>query len=244
MDVDTYFTATHRRHLFGNAVSPAIIDRALAIADLKPGARCADLGAGNAAMSLHLAERYGLVVDAVERSAGMVAMARERVRSHPAGSAVTVHHTTLDEFLGRGGAYDLLVIMGVFGGPRVQSLAEALRSLSGSLVPGGRILYGDVFLRPTASDRLRESRPEAGGFADPVGAAEGAGLKAFYATESTQQDWDEYAWRIAASLDDYAREHPDEPGLDVIRARVGGMIQGYLAEAREHVGFGVYLFRS
>ena len=244
-DLDAYFAATHRRQHFGNPISPAVLDRALAFADLKPGGRCADLGAGNAAMSLHVADRYGLGVDAVERSAGMVELARSRLRAHPAGASVMLHEASADAFLAERRAYDLLLVMGAAGvAPGASNLGETLAWLRGRLRSGGFVLYGDPFLRPIASPALRAAMPAAGGFADPIRAAEAAGMRAVYATESPRADWDDYAWGIVASLEEHRRASPDDPHLEAISAQVARMRASYLGEARDAVGFGVYLFRA
>ena len=245
LDLDAYFAATHRRLHFGNPVSVDVLDRVLALADLEPGSRCADLGAGNAAMACHLAERYGLVVDAVERSPGMVALARDRLAQHPAGERVTLHEASAEAFLGERSGYALIVVMGAAGvAPGASGLPETVAWLRERLRPRGLVLYGDPFLRPDASEALRAVMPAATGFADTIRAAESAGMTTVYATESPQQDWDDYAWRLAASLEDHAHDSPADPHLSSIAAQVGRMRELYLAEAREAVGFGMYLFRT
>ena len=242
-DLDAYFAATHRRQHFGNPISPAVLDRVLAFAELKPGGRCADLGAGNAAMSIHIADQYGLIVDAVERSPGMVALARTRLQAHPA--QVTLHEAAAYAFLDGRSGYDLLVVMGAAGiAPGATTLAETLAWLRPRLRPGGLVLYGDPYLRPLASPALRAAMPRAGSFADAIRIAEAQGMTVVYATESPPEDWDDYAWGIVASLEDHRRASPDDPHLEAITLQVARMRESYLSEAREAVGFGVYLLRG
>jgi SAM-dependent methyltransferase len=245
LDLDAYFAATHRRLHFGNPVSADVLDRVLALADLEPGSRCADLGAGNAAMACHLAERYGLVVDAVERSPGMVALARHRLADHPAAERVTLHEASAEAFLSERSGYALIVVMGAAGvAPGASGLADTLAWLHGRLRPRGLVLFGDPFLRPSASAGLRAAMPAATGFADNIRAAEAAGMTTVYATESSQQDWDDYAWRLAAGLEAHARDTPADPHLSSIAAQVGRMRELYLADGRDAVGFGMYLLRK
>src|ERR1700679_1706791 len=97
---------------FCNPLSPGLLDRVLAVAALKPGAQALDLGCGNAAMSIHLAETYGLTVDAIERSPAMAAIAAERLRGRGGGGEVRLHNIASRAFLEAGRQFDLIVAAG------------------------------------------------------------------------------------------------------------------------------------
>lgn len=245
MDLAAYFAITHRTHGFCNPLSVDLLERVLAFAGLVSGERAADLGAGNAAMSLHLAERYGLLVDAVEQAPPMVALAEARLAGHPAASAVTLHANSASAFLQDAKAFDLLVVMGAYGvAPGAEGPAEVFSALKARLAPGGRLLFGDPFFRADASAALRASLPHVRTFAEYVRAGTAAGLRPVYATESTRQDWDEYAWRMWASLDAHQKEYPGDPSLPVVSDRLAQMRDQYLDGARDSLGFGVFLFRN
>ena len=80
------------------------------------------------------------------------------------------------------------------------------------------------------------------GHADYVAAGEAAGLTPLYAAVSSEQDWDEYAWRYASAVEAFAAANADEPAAAVMRERIAGWRKMYLLEGRETLGFGLYLF--
>jgi hypothetical protein len=75
-----------------------------------------------------------------------------------------------------------------------------------------------------------------------VAAGEAAGLMPLYAAVSSEQDWDEYAWRYSTAVETYAAEHPDDPDARGMQARIQGWRRLYLTEGRRVMGFGLYLF--
>src|SRR5580700_11233756 len=97
---------------FCNPLSPALLDRVLSVAALKPGCATLDLGCGNAAMAIHLAETYGCHVEAIERSPAVAAIAAERIKGRGASGRVTLHNVTSRDFLTGERPYDLLVAVG------------------------------------------------------------------------------------------------------------------------------------
>ena len=78
--------------------------------------------------------------------------------------------------------------------------------------------------------------------ADYVAAGEAAGLTPLYAAVSSDQDWDEYAWRYSTAVETYAAAKPEDPEAQAMRARIVGWRRLYLAEGRRVMGFGLYLF--
>jgi hypothetical protein len=76
-----------------------------------------------------------------------------------------------------------------------------------------------------------------------VAAGEAAGLEPRYTAVSAEADWEEFFWRMNASLEDWAREHADDPGAAVLRQRAALLRSVHLEEGREGMGFGLYLFR-
>src|ERR1700742_1956515 len=79
----------HSSHHFSSPVSPEMLDRTLALSGIAHDWRVADLGCGPGAMALHLADRYGVQVQGVDRSAIMLDLARKRAADHPAGKRLS-----------------------------------------------------------------------------------------------------------------------------------------------------------
>ena len=233
---------------FCNPLSPSLLDRALGAAGLKVGDAALDLGCGNGVMALHLAQTYGLKVDAIERSPAVAAIAEERLRGRGAPGAVTLHNVSSRDFLDGGRTYDLVLSAGasgiVDGAPEPVAILTALRP---HLRPGGFLLWADGYWK-------REPDPMfvamLGGLAaykthaENVAAGEAAGLTTWFAGTSAEQDWDDYTWRMAAAIERWLVEHPGDPDAETVRQRGAFMRAAYLAQGRDSMGFGVYLFRA
>jgi hypothetical protein len=121
-----------------------------------------------------------------------------------------------------------------------------LKALAAAVKPGGRLLWGESFWKRTPSAMFKAGLgPVAGLYAshaDYVAAGEAAGLTPLYAAVSSDQDWDEYAWRYSTAVEAYAAGRPDDGEAQAMRARIAGWRKLYLAEGRETLGFGLYLF--
>jgi SAM-dependent methyltransferase len=233
---------------FCNPLSPPLLDRVLGVAGLTPAASALDLGCGNAAMAIHLAETYGLQVEAIERSPAVSAIAANRLQGRGAPGAVRLHTTTSGDFLAGGRQFDLIVCIGasgvVEGSPEPAAVIGALRP---HVRPGGFLLWADPFWK-------REPDPMfvamLGGLAaykthaENIAAGEGGGFVPYYAAVSPDQDWDEYTWRMTAAIEHWLAAHPDDPEAESVRQRGAFLRAVYIAQGRDTLGFGVYLFRA
>jgi SAM-dependent methyltransferase len=233
---------------FCNPLSPALLDRVLGVAGLKPGAAALDLGCGNAAMAVHLAGTYGLQVEAIERSPAVCAIAAARLEAQGASGAVRLHTTTSRDFLADERQFDLIVCVGASGvveGP--PEPAAVIASLRPHVRSGGFLLWADPFWK-------REPDPMfvamLGGLAaykthaENIAAGEAAGLVAYYAAVSPDQEWDDYTWRMTAAIEHWLAAHPDDPEAEAVRQRGAFLRAAYIAQGRDSLGFGVYLFRA
>jgi SAM-dependent methyltransferase len=240
-------TVAHSTHHFSSPVSVETLDRVLALSGIEKGWRVVDLGCGPAAMALHLADRYGVAVEAVDRSSVMLDLARTRAKDHPGGKRVSFHQAESMAYLEAAQPCELLVAVGAGGlVPDAADNAAQLNALAAGVRPGGRLLWGEIFWKRAPSDMLRASTgPVAALYAshaDYVAAGEAAGLTPLYAAVSSDQDWDEYAWRYSSAVEAYAAANPGDEGAQLMRRQIAGWRRMYLAEGRETLGFGLYLF--
>jgi ubiquinone/menaquinone biosynthesis C-methylase UbiE len=247
MDLLQLSAIAHASHHFSSPVSPEMLDRVLALSGIERGWRTADLGCGPAAMALHLAERYGVQVEAVDRSPIMLDLARGRLKGHPSAGRVSFTLAESSAWLASAEPCDLLLAVGA--GMLVEgaaSNAEQLKALARAVKPGGRLLWGETFWKTPPSEGLRAATgPVAALYAshaDYVLAGEEAGLTPLYAAVSSDQDWDEYAWRYASAVEGFAAAHAGDPAAAAMRQRIAGWRRMYLAEGRDTLGFGLYLF--
>jgi SAM-dependent methyltransferase len=233
---------------FCNPLSPALLDRVLSAAALKAGANALDLGCGNAAMAIHLAETYGLNVEAIERSPAVTAIAAERIKGRGASGQVTLHNVNSRDFLTGGRQYDLLVAVGpsgvVEGPPEPAAVLAALRP---HVRPGGFLLWADPFWKRPPDPMFVAMLGSLAAYkshAENIAAGEACGLVPYYAAVSPDQDWDEYAWRMASAAEHWLAAHPGDPEAESVRQRNAFMRAAYIGQGRDSMGFGVYLFRA
>jgi ubiquinone/menaquinone biosynthesis C-methylase UbiE len=239
----------HHTHRFASPVSEVVLDRTLGMAGMPVGATCFDLGCGTGGMALHLAEAYGLAVKAVDRSPLMIAEARARLVGRGSPGSVSLHEEGSIGFLAREGAADLVVAIGAVAlTASAQDAASILKALAAHVRPGGCLLWGETHWKREPSDMIRlllgPTASVYGSHADYIHAGVAADLLPLYAVTASDQDWDEYTWRYTTALENHLREHPDDPDAAEIRNRAQGWRALYLAEARDTMGFGLYLFRK
>ena len=233
---------------FCNPLSPQTLDRALAWARLTPGLRTLDLGCGNAAMSIHLAERYGLIVDAVERSVAVSQIARQRLEGRGAPGAVTLHTAEAAGFLKDAEPYDLIVCVGasavVPGPPEPQAIMAALKA---HVKPGGMLLWADPFWKADPDPAFVAMLGSFAAYkthAGDIEAGEAAGLELWYAAESPAHEWDDCLFSMYAAAQAWLADHPDDPQAADVQARNEMQRSAYLTFGRDTLGFGLYLFRK
>jgi SAM-dependent methyltransferase len=233
---------------FCNPLSPALLDRVLETARLPAGAQALDLGCGNAAMAIHLAEQHGLSVDAIERSSAVAAIAEARLLGRGAPGQVRLHKAASRDFLEGGAQFDLVVCAGasgvVEGPPEPAAIIAALRT---HLRPGGFLLWADPFWKRDPDPMFVAMLGGLAAYkthAENIAAGEAAGLVPYYAGVSSDQDWDDYTWRMTAAVEHWLADHPDDPAAAQVRQRSAFLRMAYIAQGRDALGFGVYLFRA
>jgi SAM-dependent methyltransferase len=242
-----YSAVSYATHHFCNPLSPVTLDRTLAFAELRPGDRALDLGCGNGLLALHLAERYGLEVEAVDIAPEMIALAQERVGDRGAPGRVSLRLASAAEAMAGPPAVRLVVANGswgiVEGRPEPDRVLARLAEVAG---PGGYVLWGEPFLRAEPPPRLAMLLQAVAyrGHADYVALGEAAGMNLRYAAVSPEQDFDDYILRIHANVERWFAARPDHPEA-ARRLAYNRMVRDlHLQEGRSCLGFGLYLFQA
>jgi SAM-dependent methyltransferase len=238
---------SYRRHRICNPFSFETLERTLGFARLEPGDRAFDLGCGNAVVAAWLAERRGLRVKAVERFEAVADLARETAEAVEGPGEVEVVVGSAAPFLAQAGRCRLLCAIGAVNLlPDAKEPVEVFRALAKSIEPGGYLLWGDPFWKRDPGERLKAvfANERYQTHAGYVAAGERAGLTPVYAAVSSEADWDDYSWRMNASVEDWLAENPNDPEAPAFEARIGAMRTLYLEDVREQMGFGLYLFRN
>ena len=242
LDSATINFVIYRRHRLMNPMSTGQLARVLAFTDLRPGDKAVDLGCGGGFLTDWIAARYQLEMTGVERFGPMTELARDTAAS---GRFRLVEIAAAD-YLASAGEHRLLSTLGAIDVvPGLVRPVDVMAALLPSIAPGGWLLWGDPFWKRPPSPRLNlilaGDRFES--LAGWMQAGERAGLTPHYISVSPEEDWEEYIWRMNASMIEWADDHVGTADADDMRERAQMLRTLYLEEGRDDAGFGLYLFR-
>jgi cyclopropane fatty-acyl-phospholipid synthase-like methyltransferase len=229
-----------------NALALEAVEAAVASTGLPADARALDIGTGNAAVAIRLAERFRFEVMAVELDPGMAELARSRIAD--AGAAVTLIETRSGEVLATSPPFDLIVAIGTVepAGEGLREPAAIFAGLADHLGPGGFLLWGDLTWRGEPPGPLRQMTEITNTYADDAGwraSAATAGLEVASARMSSDAEWDHYTTTMQAAADAWLAANPDDEAAPGVR-RNADRVQAMFAFGRPHLDFGLYLFRK
>ena len=229
-----------------NALSLDAVEAAVATTGLPPGAQALDIGTGNAAVPIRLAQRFGLAVTAVELDPGMAELARRRIAA--AGVAVDLIEARSGEVLAASPPFDLITAIGTIepAGEGLRQPADVFAGLAAHLTPGGFLLWGDVVWKGEPPEPLRQMMELNNTYADDAGwraAADFAGLEVVTTRMSPEAEWDHYTTTMQAAADSWLAAHPDDEAAPGVRFNAD-RVKAMFTFGREHMDFGLYLFRK
>ena len=131
------------------------VERMAALAEMRPGMRVADLGAGYGGSARYLVERHGAAhVDCVNISETQNRLNREKTDAAGLNDRVAVIHGSFDDVPADDDSYDLVWSQDAFlhGADRDRIMEECARVTK----PGGRIIFSDIMQAPDApADKMQ-----------------------------------------------------------------------------------------
>lgn len=230
-----------------NAVDMAVVEAAVARTGLASGARAADVGTGNAAVALRLAERFGFRVEAIEFDPIMADLARSRIEAAGRSDRVTLTVASAAEALADATALDLITALGTTNltGEGRPSPEAGLAFLAERLAPGGWLLWGDLVWLTEPPAPLRQIVETTNQYVDDAGwtaAAQAAGLELVWREISDQSVFDAYVQTTADAVAAWLEAHPDTPEAEAVRFHASRTATVF-EFGRGMFGFGLYLFR-
>ena len=222
------------------------IEDAIEAAGLAPGSRALDIGAGNGRISILLADRFGLAVEAVELDPAMAMLAAERIAA--AEPSIALHREPSWAVLGRSAPYDLIVAIGTTepSAPGVRDPQAMLAGLARQVAEGGIILWGDLFWIGAPPEPLRQIVEMANTYESHEGwqaAARAAGLVVRQAALSDNDSWAHYTATMDAAARAWLAENPDAPEATAVRV-AADRVKAMLEFGRPYLGFGLYLLEK
>jgi SAM-dependent methyltransferase len=252
MDRWKYYDITHRDHVLCNPTSLEKLDEVIGLLDLPHGPRLLDIASGKGEFLVRVAERFGGPAGQQVRAVGIdlspycVADLRATAGRRIPAAELQVLEMDGADYHPAAGTFDLASCLGAswtYGG-----LRPTLRYLAGAARPGGRVVVGEPFWKREPSPEYLDvsglGRDQVAGHLQNVEAGEAEGLVPWLALVSSGDEWDRYEalqWRAAAR---YAADHPDDPDLPEVVARVEKARRAYLRWGRETLGWALYVFAT
>ena len=245
MDPWKFYDITHRDHVFCNPLSSAKFDELIDVLRLAPSARVLDVACGKAELLIRLVERYSVSAVGVDISPFCIRDARAKAASRVPRADISFLEMDGAHYKAGEEPVDLAMCVGaswIWQGHR-----DTLRSLSSFVRPGGLVLTGEPYWRrPPDPSYLADGRMRLEDFSTHDGnVAVGVevGLTPLYTIAGSEDDWDRYESLQWQAAERFTAEHPDDPDLAELLARVRNARDTYLRWGRGTMGWALYLFR-
>ena len=192
-----------------------------------------DLGCGWAELLTRAVQRTAQTVGiGVDNDPGAMQRARVSVRQR-----ALVERVTLVEQPAGAWAESADRVLCVGSGHIWGATEEALQALSGVVLPGGRLLYGDGYLHPAPSPFTTQLFKEMLPLSGVLDAVRGAGWRVLHLSVSDQLEWDEFESTFRAGPEQWLLANPHVSTADQIRAWLDRRLHEYVDGYRGEVGF-------
>ena len=221
-----------------NPLAEADLDAAIALLDLKRGARVLDVACGSGEVLRRIATHWKVGGIGYDRDSELI----ERGRRDAAGGVELVVASEPPT-----GPFDLAVC--IASSHALGGFPAALEGLRELVAPGGQVLLGEGYWRrPPSAEYLdalgQASAGELAGYGGLLEAAGDAGLTTLWSCVASERDWDRYEWTLVLNCERWAAQHAGDPAAEALRERAAGArLRMAMAGGRETLGFALLLLR-
>lgn len=234
-----WFAVVEARHELQN---PTSAEKILLLGErlgLGPDSHVLDVASGRGGPALLLAGRFGCRITCVERADEFVAGARTRIAAAGLEHLIETIHADARQFELEPERYDAALCLGasfVWDG-----LQGTLAALTPAVRPGGFVAVGEPYWRtwPLPPDFSPEDGEDWATLGGTVEQFEAAGPPVVALIASSEDDWDAYEALHWVTLDEWLRDHPDDPDADSFRRRGREHRDRYLRWQRELLGWAI-----
>ncbi|RBP87620.1 methyltransferase family protein [Cytobacillus firmus] len=248
MDRNRYSAIAHQSHTFYNPMNPSKIEKVIEILDLKDNDKVIDIGAGKGEILFRIIERYSAKCIAIEKYVGFTEQLQ--VNAENRGVLNNIEIITKDAKVAMKTMNELFEVAICIGSTHaLGGLHETLDTLRKCVKKGGYVLIGEGYWKQQPSKEYLEAlggaeESELLSHFENVRAGEKLGLIPLWSYTVNEDEWDEYEWLYAMSIENYCCEHPDDPDRDAMLQKIRTWRSTYLKWGRDTLGFGIYLFRN
>ncbi len=207
-------TALRRRDI-DNPLSPASLDRIIALCNPPARSRVLDVGCGKGEFLLRLAQSRTIRGEGIDLSEGAIRFARARAEGRVLRGALTFRRVDARAVRSSRERYFLTSCLGAthaFG-----DLGRTLRTLRRWTQTDGWIVVGEGFWKRVPKreylDVLGATPSELRTDRGNVRVAEGLGLQLAEHWSASEQEWDDFEDAYLEGIESYAREHPEDPNV-------------------------------
>ena len=239
-----YFAIGHHHHVVCNPLSEAKVNELVELLALPGAARVLDIACGKAEFVIRTARRWKCQGVGVDISPHCVTEARAKVEAANLASSIVIVEANGSEYDAEPSSFDATACLGaswIWSG-----LGGTLRALSSWTKVGGLVLVGEPFWRRTPSpEHLDAAHLTASTFnthARNVEVGLGVGLRLLHTIVSSTDDWDRYEGYQWYAAERYATQHPADPDVPELLARMRAARDQYLRWGREEIGWATYMF--
>ncbi len=247
MDIWKYYDIAHKWHLICNPMSKAKFENLCRLLGLKQRAQVLDIACGKGEFLIRLAELYNISGIGVDISPYCIRDCRKKHRDRiPNADLKFVEMDGANYKPESQESFDLTMCIGaswVYKG--YKGTLQALKKMT---KPDGFIMVGEPYWSKEPSEEYLKAdkihRKDVGSHHENVKTGEAEGLTCIYTIVSNHDDWDLYETLQWWAVNEYSRNHPEDPDVPELLKRKKGEKETYLRWGRETLGWAIYLFRK